>query len=110
MPETPEKDPVISQSLAGYLFIASVLLLLSLAWALWQEFFGIRPWKDYEREFVSRYSIYLHKQIPLQEQAEKGIENSSAYQTLQREYQDLEKSILPKKESIESQTDRKSVV
>ena len=104
MPETPEKDPVISKSLSGYLFIASVLLLLSLAWALWQEFFGIRPWKDYEHEFVSRYSAYLHKQIPLQEQAEKDIENSPAYQTLQREYQDLEKSILPKKESIESQT------
>ena len=104
MPETPEKDPVISQSLAGYLFIAAVLLLLSLAWALWQEFFGIRPWKDYEREFVSRYSIYLHKQIPLQEKAEKEIENSPAYLTLQREYQDLEKSILPKRESLESET------
>jgi cytochrome c551/c552 len=106
VPETPEKDPVVGQSLAGYLFIAAVLLLLSLAWALWQEFFGIRPWKDYEREFVSRYSAYLHKQIPLQEQAEKDIENSPAYQTLQREYQDLEKSILPKKEGIESETAR----
>ena len=73
MPETPEKDPVVTSSVGGYLFIAAVLLLGSLAWALWQEFFGLRPWKDYERQFVARYSRYLHKEIPLQEQAEKDI-------------------------------------
>jgi cytochrome c551/c552 len=104
LPETPEKDPVVTNSVAGYLFIAAVLLLGSLAWALWQEFFGLRPWKDYERQFVARYSRYLHKEIPLQEQAEKDIENSADYKRLQREYQDLEESIKPKREGIESQT------
>jgi cytochrome c551/c552 len=102
--ETPEKDPVVSNSIAGALFIAAVLLLGSLAWALWQEFFGLRPWKDYERQFVARYSRYLRKEIPLQEQAERDIENSADYKRLQREYQDLKESIDPKREAIEAQT------
>ena len=40
--------------------LASALLLtLSIAWALYDEAFGLRPWKGMQREFVHRYSRYL---------------------------------------------------
>ena len=44
-------DPVTGQSLSGYYLIASVLLMASLGWALWDEFYGLRPWKSYQQRF-----------------------------------------------------------
>ena len=70
MPE--EKDPVIATSLATLLVISSVLLMLTLVWALYNEFFGLRPWKNYQREFARRYHSFLLKQIPKQKAAEKA--------------------------------------
>ena len=47
-----EKDPVVSSSLGKPLVISSVLLLLSLGWALYDEVWGIRPWKSYQAQFI----------------------------------------------------------
>ena len=71
MSEIPDRDPVVFASLSSYLLVASLLLVLSLVWALYDEFFGLRPWKDYQREFKSRYIAFLEKRIPEQEAAEK---------------------------------------
>ncbi len=93
MAETPGQDPVVASHLSGYLLIASLLLVLSLAWALYDEFFGLRPWKNYEREFQRRYIAYLHEQIPKQRAAEKALRESSEYQALAQKVKDLEESI-----------------
>ena len=71
MPE--EKDPVTAHSYATFFVIVSVLLMLTLVWALYGEFFGLRPWKSYQREFARRYHSFLLKQIPKQNAAEKEI-------------------------------------
>ena len=34
-------------------------LTVSLAWALYDEALGQRPWKGIQKEFVSRYTNYL---------------------------------------------------
>ena len=54
-----EKDPVVHSSLSKPLFIWSTLLVLSLAWGLWDEMYGIRPWKGYQARFEKLYSKYL---------------------------------------------------
>ncbi len=51
-----EKDPVVNSSLGVPLVISSALLLLSLGWGLYDEIWGIRPWKTYQAEFVKLYS------------------------------------------------------
>jgi hypothetical protein len=66
VPETPstENDPVVSQSLSSPLLIATVLLMLSLVWAVYDEIYGLRPWKEYEKRFVEKYSHFLTKLKP----------------------------------------------
>ena len=48
MPDTPsvdEKDPVVAQSLSALIVVFSLLLILSLVWAVYDEIYGLRPWK-----------------------------------------------------------------
>src|SRR5947208_14847389 len=54
-----DKDPVVHSSLSKQLFIWSALLVLSLAWGLWDEMYGIRAWKGYQARFEKLYSRYL---------------------------------------------------
>jgi len=103
LPEAPEKDPILSQSLAGYLLISALLLVISLGWALYDEVFGLRPWKSYQRRFVSLYSEYLQKQIPKQRAAEEAIRAAAEFQALEQELKDLENAVAPKLAEIERQ-------
>ena len=65
MPEqTPQDDPIVNQSLSGALLVGSLLLLASLTWALYDEFYGLRPWKHYQERFVTLYSACLMERIP----------------------------------------------
>ncbi len=102
MPDSPDKDPVVSQSLAVYLLISSVLLLLTLWWSLYDEFFGLRPWKDYQRAFVQRYGAFLRKQVPLQRAKEKAIENSPDYLALKQKLGEIEKETAPKIKELDA--------
>ena len=56
-----QSDPVADRSLSGPLLVASLLLLLSLVWALYDELFAERPWKYYQRHFTKTYDAYLKK-------------------------------------------------
>ena len=104
MPDSPDKDPVVSQSLAVYLLIASVLLLVTLVWSLYDEFFGLRPWKTYQRAFVQRYGAFLRKQVPIQRAKEKTIENSPDFLALKQKLEDLEKETAPKVKELDAQS------
>jgi len=53
VPEVPSNDPILSRSLSGAILISSFLLVLSLAWALYDEMFGLRPWRSYQRRFAA---------------------------------------------------------
>jgi cytochrome c551/c552 len=102
--ETPENDPVVNQTLALYLLVAAFALLLALSWALYDEFFGLRPWKTYQRAFVSRYGAVLARQIPKQRAAERVLENSSEYHGLQQQLADYEKTIGAQVKKIDEQS------
>ena len=41
------------------MLVSALLLTSRLAWSLYDEAFGQRPWKGMQREFVSRYTKYL---------------------------------------------------
>jgi len=41
------------------MLVCALLMTASIAWALYDEAFGQRPWKSMQREFVSRYTRYL---------------------------------------------------
>ena len=59
-PDLPAYDPIVSNSTSGWMLVSALLLTLSIAWALYDEAFGQRPWKGMQREFVARYTRYLN--------------------------------------------------
>jgi len=103
LPDTPDKDPVIAHSFATFFVIVSVLLMLTLVWALYGEFFGLRPWKSYQREFARRYHSFLVKQIPKQKAAEQTILQSAEYQQLDQQLKTLEDQVKDKTEEQDKQ-------
>jgi cytochrome c551/c552 len=103
LPDTPKKDPVTTSSLGTLLVISSALLMLTLVWALYNEFFGLRPWKSYQREFARRYHSFLLKQIPKQKAAEKEILESAEYQQLDQQLKTLEAQVKDQTEESDKQ-------
>lgn len=71
-----DKDPVVTSSLGKPLVISSVLLLLSLAWGLYDEVWGTRPWKGYQADFARLYSKYLKSARPGEAEVEAKIKAS----------------------------------
>src|SRR5207247_10504851 len=94
--------------------IAALLLMASLGWALYDEYFGTRPWKDYQHRFVAIYTSWLEKNFPKQAAAQKAIEQSDKYKQLDEALKEAEKAAGPDDERIREQLDklaiRKSII
>ena len=88
-----DKDPVVTSSLSKPLFISALLLVLSLGWALYDEVYGMRPWKGYEARFQKVYSRFLRSAEPGEVALERQIKASPEYQRLDREAQAKEDAV-----------------
>jgi len=80
--DLPAQDPIASHSTSGWMMVSALLLTISIAWALYDEAFGQRPWKGMQREFVSRYSKYLDSIKANAGKSETEIKESPEYQQL----------------------------
>ena len=69
-PPVPPDDPITSYSFTLPLLIASLLLIVTVAWSFWDEVYGLRPWRSYQSRFSSAYSKYLDKAV--QNQKKQG--------------------------------------
>jgi cytochrome c551/c552 len=98
-----QPDPVADRSLSGPLLVASLLLLLSLAWGLWDELFAERPWKYYQQHFAKAYDAYLKKLGPQQAAADKAARKSEEFQKIDRQVRAAEQEVAPKVQEIETQ-------
>ena len=104
MPEEPvHDDPIIRQSMSGPLLVSAVLLLLSLFWALYDEFYGLRPWKNYQRDFVHLYSRYLEKAATDQGAAEAVIREAPAFQKLEEQIREAESAVAPQVGALDAE-------
>lgn len=80
--ELPLADPIVSRSTSGIMLLCALLLTATLAWSLYDEAFGQRPWKGMQQQFVSRYTKHL-KSIKAQSgKTEAEIKEDPEYQTL----------------------------
>ena len=95
MPENHNDDPIVAKSYSGPLLVSSLLLVLSLFWALWQEFVGLRPWRGYQKEFASTYDKFLKKELAKQTEAAKAIQSSAEYQKLAQTAKDASDAAAP---------------
>ena len=85
--------------------IASVLLTLTLVWALYNEFFGLRPWRDYQNRFRTLYGSYLRKQIAQRRAAEQALYATPDYQKLKAAVDAAGSASLPSDHQIQAQID-----
>ena len=68
--------------MAGLVLISAFVLMLTVAWSLYDEFFGLRPWRHYQNEFSGVYSDYLQKQYDQRRAAEQKFYSSPQYEKL----------------------------
>src|SRR6202140_1302342 len=73
--------------MATWYVVTMLILTASLFWALWDEAFGQRPWKAYQREWKDRYSTFLKTARSASAQSEKDVEGNSDYQKLKQDYE-----------------------
>jgi len=78
----PEQDPITSKSYAAHYLIATVILIATLFWALWDEAWGQRPWKAFQETWKTRYSAFLDTARSKSVTSEKAVENNSDYAAL----------------------------
>ncbi len=100
-PPTPDQDPVVNKSLSKLLLVSTLLLTVTLVWALLDETFFMRPWKRYQADFVKRYTAFLKKTQPVQSQNEEAIRKSSAYQQLTKQIEGARKVADPERQKVE---------
>jgi len=99
----PENDPLVQKSMATWYVVTMVILTASLFWALWDEDFGQRPWKAYQREWKDRYSTFLKTARSSSAQSEKEVEGNSDYQKLKQDYEQTFKEAAPRTKEINDQ-------
>ena len=99
----PQDDPITSKSLAFPYLVAMVILLGTLFWAIYDETWGIRPWKGFQKEFVSRYDNFLKSVRSRSAQAEQELTASNDYQQLKADYDRVSADIKPKVEELGKQ-------
>jgi cytochrome c2 len=99
-------DPIADKSLSGLVLVFSVLLFLSLVWALADELFIERPWKRYQERFVRVYTNYLHKLGPRQATIEKAVFASPEYRKLDEQLQAVEKASAPRLAAIDHELEQ----
>ncbi|MFZ3332011.1 MAG: hypothetical protein WA197_15355 [Candidatus Acidiferrales bacterium] len=91
-PETGPDDPIKSKSFALPLLIASFLLIITVAWSFYVEFYGLQPWREYQSRFAKAYSTYLEKAVKSQKKNEDVVYSSVEYKALLAKVDDAEKS------------------
>lgn len=99
--EEIEPDPIADRSLSGPILISSLILVLTLIWALYDEIFGLRPWKDVQRRFVSSYTAYLKSIRSQQKGSEEEIRQSPEFQKIHQEWLAAEEAARPRANEID---------
>src|SRR2546427_64230 len=75
--------------------------MVTFGWSLYDEFYGLRPWKNYERVFARRYASFLRKQIPKADANEKQIDGSAEFLAIEQKIKDLDASTRPERDRID---------
>ena len=99
----PKEDPIAKSSLATVTAIFSLLLILSLVWALYDEVWGLRPWISYQREFVESYREVLIDLKPTRGEEVQAIQDLPGYQELRQAVEEAEREIEPELAEIETE-------
>src|SRR5205807_6115109 len=87
-------------SFAPHFLLATIILIVTLFWALWDEDFGQRPWKAFQHEWKTRYSAFLKSARSQSSTSQKDVESSADYQALKQAYDQAAQSVAPRVKEI----------
>jgi hypothetical protein len=104
--ELPANDPIASSSTSGWMLVSALLMTISIAWALYDEAFGQRPWKGMQQEFVSRYTRYLDSIKENAGKSETEIKESPEYIQLDDAVKAAEGEVKAEADQIQAEVNR----
>jgi len=84
-PEGPAPDPITSVSTSSIMLVCALLLTGVTVWSLYDEVYGMRPWKGYQQSYVQRFDRYLRRLQKRGFKSEKEVKDSAEYQRLDAE-------------------------
>ena len=107
MPEKPipEQDPITSKSYALHYLIATVILICTLFWALWDEAWGQRPWKAFQEQWKDRYSAFLNTAKSRSAKAQSTVEQDPQYVSLKQDYSNAYQSTKTQSDEVRKKLD-----
>jgi cytochrome c551/c552 len=100
---TPQDDPITTRSFTFPLLISALLLMITVAWSFYDEVYGLRPWRSYQRRFSSAYSGFLQKAIKQEKQDEDAVYSSPEYKSLLAKADALDKAAKAQDDDIAKQ-------
>src|SRR5262245_4038643 len=77
--------------------------MFSLVWAIYDEFYGLRPWKRFQERWINVYRSWTCKQTPTQGQAEQAVRDSETYKKLDAALSAAEQDARPALKKIEDE-------
>jgi cytochrome c2 len=83
----PEQDPITGKSYAIHYVIATILLIATLFWALYDEAWGQRPWKAFQDQWKDRYPAFLNTATSTSSKSEQSVEQDPQYVALKQDYE-----------------------
>ena len=101
--EAPAPDPIVSRSTSAVLLVSALLLTGVLVWSLYDEVYGMRPWKSYQQSFVKRYDRYLKRLQKRGFKSEQEVRQSPEYQRLDSEAKAARRQVA----DVQAQKDRR---
>ena len=99
----PDNDPIVTKSYAAHYMIATVILMATLLWALWDEAFGMRPWKAYQHVWKERYTAFLKTALSKSDASEREIEQNPDYQKLKELVDQATQQATPRVRELQKQ-------
>src|SRR5437764_3413035 len=93
--DAPAPDPITSRSTSGILLVCALLLTGVTVWSLYDEVYGMRPWKGYQQSFVKRFDRYLSRLQKRGFKSEKEVRASDEYKRLDAEAQAARARVQP---------------
>jgi cytochrome c551/c552 len=99
--DAPAPDPITSVSTSGIMLVCALLLTGVTVWALYDEVYGMRPWKSYQQSYVKRFDRYLSRLQKRGFKSQDEVKASADYQRLDQEAKAAREQAKPKQAEID---------
>src|SRR2546423_13353321 len=85
------------------MLICALLLTGTLAWSLYDEVYGMRPWKGYQQSYVKRMERYMTRLNKRGYKSEKEVKESADYQRLDADEKEARDAAKPQQAELDRQ-------